>query len=261
MDYTIKTLKINNGTMDYSFFGTGDKNLIIISGMSTFGVPEMAEAVSLRYASYIDEYTVYLFDRLHPLPDNCSIREMAGDLASAMKKLGISNADIMGNSQGGMMALSLAINHPDLVHSMILCSTYCRPTPTGNVTFPIWKKLSLEQNGVELYRDFFTRAYSNPNLELLKQIENTATDDQCRKFAIMLQANLDFDCFNDLNKIKCPVFVIGVENDKVLGVEGSNEIAEILGCDKHIYKEYGHSVCDEAPDFIDRMHDFYASIW
>ena len=252
---------VRDDLMNYVKIGSGSKSLIIISGMSMFGVESMAEAVATAYDSYTDEYTCYLFDRANHLSDNCTIEEIADDLAKTMKKAGISNADIMGNSQGGMMALSLAINHPELVHSMILCSTYCRPTPTGNITFPIWKKLSEEQKGVELYRDFFSRAYSNPNLELLKQIENTATAEQCRKFAIMSQANLDFDCFDDLNKIKCPVFVIGVEHDKVLGVEGSNEIAEILGCDKHIYKEYGHSVCDEAPDFIDRMHDFYASIW
>lgn len=247
--------------MDYSFFGTGNKSLVIISGMSTFGVPEMAEAVSIQYASFAEEYTVYLFDRLNPLPENCSIREMADDLATAMKQLGITNADIMGNSQGGMIALELAINYPDLAHSLILCSTYCSPTPTGNETFPLWRELSDKEKGVELYRDFFNRAYSKPNLEVLRQVENTATAEQCRKFAIMSQANLDFDCREELNKIKCPTLVIGVEEDKVLGVEGSNGIADILQCEKHIYRDYGHSVCDEAPDFIDRMHDFYASIW
>lgn len=228
MKYSIKSLKINNGEMDYSF---------------------------------AEEYTVYLFDRLNPLPENCSIREMADDLATAMKQLGITNADIMGNSQGGMIALELAINYPGLAHSLILCSAYCSPTPTGNETFPLWRDLSNKEKGVELYRDFFNRAYSKPNLEVLRQVENTATAEQCRKFAIMSQANLDFDCRDEMSKIKCPTLVIGVENDKVLGVEGSNGIADILQCEKHIYRDYGHSVCDEAPDFIDWMHDFYASIW
>ena len=43
---------------------------------------------------------------------------------------GIQEADVYGVSQGGMMGLSLALAHPDLVRKLALCSTQAR---AGNV--------------------------------------------------------------------------------------------------------------------------------
>ena len=49
--------------------------------------------------------------------------------------------------------------------------------------------------------------------------------------------------------------------DKVVGKDAQKEIAEKLGCDIYMYgNEYGHAVYDEAPDYIDRIMDFYRSI-
>lgn len=53
------------------------------------------------------------------IPENYSTRDMAEDQAKAMKALGIANANVMGVSQGGMIAQYLAIDHPELVRKLI----------------------------------------------------------------------------------------------------------------------------------------------
>lgn len=45
---------------------------------------------------------------------------MAQDIVEAMNLLNISNADIMGVSQGGMIAQCIAINNPERVNTQTL---------------------------------------------------------------------------------------------------------------------------------------------
>jgi len=51
-----------------------------------------------------------------------SFEQMADDTATLLTQLGIHDADVLGFSNGGMVALQLAIRHPALVHRLIVCS-------------------------------------------------------------------------------------------------------------------------------------------
>jgi pimeloyl-ACP methyl ester carboxylesterase len=50
------------------------------------------------------------------------VRLMADDIAALIRHLGIGQADVLGYSLGGGVALFLAANHPELVHKLILVS-------------------------------------------------------------------------------------------------------------------------------------------
>ena len=47
---------------------------------------------------------------------------MADDTAALLDQLGIGNADVMGFSNGGLVALQLAIRHSGHVRSLVICS-------------------------------------------------------------------------------------------------------------------------------------------
>ena len=91
--------------MDYVSFGNGNKNLIMLpglgDGLST--VKGLAFVFSMMYRIYAKEFTVYVFSRKNHLQEGYSTREMAKDHAEAMTALGISKADVLGISQGGMI--------------------------------------------------------------------------------------------------------------------------------------------------------------
>lgn len=53
-----------------------------------------------------------------------SFEQMADDTAALLVQLGVHDADIIGFSNGGMVALQLAIHHPALVHKLIICSAF-----------------------------------------------------------------------------------------------------------------------------------------
>ncbi|MFN8623579.1 MAG: alpha/beta fold hydrolase [Chloroflexota bacterium] len=53
---------------------------------------------------------------------------MAGDIAALSDHLGLGQADLMGYSLGGGVALQVAVRHPELVRRLILVSAYVRST-------------------------------------------------------------------------------------------------------------------------------------
>ena len=260
MEYLESSVQISNGEFPYIRFGTGKKKLVMIAGMSMTGLTGLGAAVSEMYRDYAEEYTAYVFDRLCILPDDASVRSMAQDTAEAMRLLGIEKADVMGASQGGMIALVLAIDYPELVHALIPCSACCYQNEVGKETFSVWSALADQMDGNGIYRNFFARVYTVPNEAALALCLDTSTAEQCRRFGILARACYNFDCRDEIKKIQCPVFVLGSAQDQVLGSASSPELAERLGCEYFIYQDYGHAVCDEAPDFRQRMLDFLHNI-
>ncbi len=80
------------------------------------------------------------------------------------------------------------------------------------------------------------------------------------RFIIFAKSMLGFDYRDELDKISCPVFVVGAEDDRVLMPDASPVIMEHLTRqDDHVlkmYNGYGHAVFDEAPDFKESMLEF-----
>lgn len=256
MEFSEGSVSVTGGEFPYIRFGTGKKNIVMLAGMSMAGLTGLGAPVSEMYRDYAEEYTVYVFDRLRVLPEDASVRSMARDAAEAMQALGIETADVMGASQGGMIALYLAIDHPELVHALLLCSSCCCQNEVGKETFSVWASLAEQKDGNGIYRDFFARVYTKPDDAALALCLDTATDAQCRRFGILARACYAFDCRDELGKVRCPAIVLGSAQDRVLGGASSPELAARLGCECYVYRDFGHAVCDEAPDFRLRMLDF-----
>ena len=108
MSYITGTADTGDFTAGYMKFGSGNRNLIILPGLSVQSVLPYAGAVEKQYKIFEKDYTVYLIERRNELPDRYSIVDMAEDTARVMKTLGVDKADIFGASQGGMIALTLA---------------------------------------------------------------------------------------------------------------------------------------------------------
>ena len=126
MLYNVKEskLSINNTKVDYISFGSGTKTLVMIQGLNTRRIKGAGLSLAYMYRLFAKEYKVYLFDRREDVYDGITVRDIASDMAAAMDELGISNADVFGVSQGGMIAQYLAIDRPDLVHKLVLDTIY-----------------------------------------------------------------------------------------------------------------------------------------
>ena len=248
--------------MNYLEFGTGDKTLVMLPGLSVKSVLLMGDAVKNAFRAYDKDFTIYLIDRREDVPPVYTVADMARDTAEKMKKLGLEDVCLFGASQGGMMAMLIAAWYPELVHKLVLGSTACHVLEEGLPVLNNWIRLAEEKRGADLYLDFGEKIYPKALFEqwknLLEAAGKSVTDAEFERFVILAKGTYGFDARPELPKIKCPVLVMGSEDDAVLGAEGSREIARLLGSQIHMYKDYGHSCHDTAPDFKERMVKFFA---
>lgn len=265
MEVSVKTVSTSEVEMDYIQFGSGKKIFVILPGLSIHSVMGLADAVATAYESFTQDYTVYLFERAKNLHEGYTVRDMARDTASAMVALDLSNADIFGASQGGMIAQYLAIDYPKLVHSMVLGSTLAKSSLVFCDVVLHWIALAKKKDEQGLLESFVDNVYSEETLKKYRDYMISAnkgiSDTEYERFLILARACENFDCYDELPNIKCPVLVLGSYGDHVVGPQGSEQIAKALGCELYMYDfHYGHGVYDEASDYKTRMLNFFKSV-
>lgn len=92
-----------------------------------------------------------------------SINQFANDTLGLLDALGISKADVLGWSMGGMIAQQLAVTNPDSVDNLILYTTSCggpndRPTPPEVIQIGTNASMSQEERIQRLAPLFFAPA-------------------------------------------------------------------------------------------------------
>lgn len=254
-------VKIKNGEIRYTKFGSGKRITVILPGLSLKSLDNYADAVEGAFSLFCDDYTVYVLDRLTCPPDGYTVYSMADDTAEAMQVLGLEYCCIFGASQGGMIAQCIAVKYPDLVSKLALGSSCCRMNDLFEETVKEWGRLAKEGNSKELNRAFVYRVYSEKTLDkfgnyLLSQSPD-CTAEELKRFYLLDTASLGFDVYDEIKKIKCPTLVLGAEQDRVIGAQGSYEIAEQTGAELFVYDGYGHAAYDEAPDYRQRLKAFF----
>lgn len=262
MIYNAKEGKIHIGevSFDYIQFGIGKKTLLMIQGLNTNGIKGAAVSLAYMYRIFAKEYTIYLFDRRDEVYDCITVKEMAIDIAAAMDELGLKNADVFGVSQGGMIAQYLAIERPDLVHKLVLAVTAARNNSTIEMVVQNWITQTSQRDFKALVLDMAEKMYSEDYVKRYQLFMPLLTVVQkpkdIKRFLILAKACLTCNVYESLEKIQCPVFVIGGKQDKVVTGEASEEIAKKLGCDIYMYEKLGHAAYEEATDFNQKVLDF-----
>ena len=135
----MERLEINGASIEYMVQGNGEPVLLIAASLIADGVgcPLVAQPVlASRYRLIHYHRRGYMGSTLGTKPLGASWQ--ARDAASLLRHLGVKAAHIAGHSYGGLIALQLAVDAPDLVHSLALLEPPLYMVPSG--------KASLERN-------------------------------------------------------------------------------------------------------------------
>lgn len=263
MNAVVKTYINEKGIKtNYAVFGKGKKIFVMIPGLSIKPVTESADEVAMAYGQFANDYTVYLFDRSTPVNDKTDTGSMAEDLFEALTALNISGAYFFGASQGGMILQELMINHPETVKKAVLGSTAAKADSVIKSKIGDWRDLAKGNNTRELYLEFFRDVYSEELMKTLGEGINglipECSEEELAAFSAMANISRNFDVENKLQSVKCPVLVIGSKKDKVIPWEAQAELAKAVGAELYLYEGFGHAVYDEAPDYKERLLNFFA---
>lgn len=241
-------------SLPYFAFGKGEKSFILLPGASMTSILESEDAVKGLFAPYAENYRIYVFDVPQQLDSVTGIDGLADIIADAANALGIKEADVYGASMGGMIAQKLTLRHPELVRSLTLASSMSRNSDMSRKVISAWAAISDPQKlAKEVNTHVYSEAFYNTYGEAFRALEAGATAEGVKRLHNLTRMIKDFSAYDELEEIKCPVYVFAADCDNTLGAQASLEIAEKLGCSITVYKGYSHAVYDELPGFYDAV--------
>ena len=128
-------LQVDSAVIEYQVQGNGEPILLIPGGVIIDGLgrPLLAEPeLASRYQLIHYHRRGYAGSTLGS--ERLTIAKQAGDAAALLRHLGVKTAHVAGHSVGGLMALQLGLDAPELVHSLALLEPLLRMVPSGKAS-------------------------------------------------------------------------------------------------------------------------------
>ena len=256
-------LKLPEWEMEYICFGRGKKVLILLPGLGD-GLRTMkgtALPMAVLYRVFAKDYTVFAFSRRRQIPVGYTTRDMAKDQKLAMDALGITQADIMGVSMGGMIAQWLAADYPEAVGKLVLVVTADKPNILMEESLKLWIRQAKAGDHAALMESNLQKIYSEKyyrqNRFMVPLLGKLTKPRSYERFLAQANACLTHNTEAVLSNIQAQTLVIAGEKDMVLGAEPSKTIAQRIPYARlRIYPQWGHGLYEEEKTFNATVLDF-----
>jgi pimeloyl-ACP methyl ester carboxylesterase len=134
----MESVTVNGVELEYETIGSGEPVLLISPVLADGFVPLMSQPALADRHLLIRYHKRGWVGSTHTAPP-VSIGDHAADAAALLEHLGIPRAHIAGHSSGAAVAAQLALDRPELVHTLILMELSLLSVPSG--------ELFLEQAG------------------------------------------------------------------------------------------------------------------
>lgn len=259
--HSLNSFKVKDIEIKYAIIHGGKKSFVMLPGVSLVSVLTSLKAIEEAYKTFLDEYTIYVFDNCAHVNDKDTIVTQADNDILLFDYLNIKSAYVLATSHGGMKAQIVASKRPDLIKKLILASSCLKTNEKRIEVLKRWEGFALNYEVERINRDFFEKLFTpefyKKNYEVIKTNFKIGTKDDCLNFAKMLRTMYDVDITSYTKKIVCKTLAIGAENDCIFGQDATLEIASTIPCDYYIYKGYCHAVYDEASDYKNRIREFF----
>jgi len=243
-------------TMHYHEAGSGDRGAVLFahgsgpgaSGWSNFkgNYPFLAEH---GYRTIVPDTMGYGYST-KPAAGTFSLDDIAAQYKALLDTLGVDRTVVVGNSQGGAIAITMAINYPNLVSKLVLMAPGGLETRETYMAMQGIKAMIrvLYKEGIskETMRKVFTLQLHDPSKitdEVIEERYQVAMTQHKDNIARIEVANLE----DRLPDIQCPVLCFWGANDKFCPVSGASKIASrcrqsrtmlISGCGHWVMVEY-----------------------
>ena len=254
-------------TMHYHEAGSGDRGVILFahgsgpgaSGWSNFkgNYPFLAEH---GYRTIVPDTMGYGYST-KPEDGTFSLDDVAAQYKALLDALGVDRAIVVGNSQGGAIALTMAINYPKLVDKLVLMA------PGGLET----RETYMEMEGIKamlrvLYKEGISKETIRKIFTLQLHDESKITDEVIEeRYQVAMTQHKDniarirvTNQEDRLSEIRCPVLCFWGADDKFCPPSGAPKIASacpnsrtvlIGNCGHWVLVEYKKLFHELTPQF------------
>lgn len=194
------------------------------------------------------------------------IEDLADDVHGLLSALGIERSHFIGLSMGGMVGQMLALKHPEVLQSLVLCDTACDMSATAGA----WEEriATAMEHGMEplvapTIDRWFSPAFIDERDDLVepvrKMISNTPVDGYCGCCKAIGQFNVS----ESLSVIDMPALIIVGEDDPGTPVSAAEAIHQgIPGSELVIIGKASRHLCniEQPEDFNAALDGFFAGL-
>jgi len=261
----VQCVRTDGFEMEYARFGNGSRAMVVIPGLAIKSVMKSAASLQVPYKMFVEDFTLYFFDRRKDVEAGYSLEDMARDQVLAMQALGLKDVALYGVSQGGMVAQHIAATHPELVWKLVLGCSTSKPEPQQLEVIGNWARLARAHDREGLVdafiRDCFSVKFAERYSRALRAMYKDVSEAEMDRFAIFARECDNVDTGDMLADIKCPVLVLAAGEDRVVLPIASDKIVDKLNaagvpCEYEVFEGYGHAAFDEIKEYKDRILEF-----
>ncbi|MCA9830168.1 MAG: alpha/beta fold hydrolase [Dehalococcoidia bacterium] len=261
------TIHANGIDIYYEQRGEGPDLLLVM------GLGAHSGAWALNAPALAKHFRVTTFDnrgsgRTTAPDEPYSMRLMAADTAALMDSLGIAHAHVVGASMGGMIAQELAINFPEKVDRLVIACSRARAGELRRLVSVAQRALwvaGVPRECITAIQQPWgsTGAILQDEQKPLDRLALAAKEPypmQTHAYLRQLDATMDHDTFDRLQRIAAPTLVLVGGEDVLTPPFESAEIARLIpGAELRILPRGGHGFSAEYPDDFNRaVREFLA---
>ena len=126
--------KVNGVELEYEVIGSGEPVLLISPVLADGFLPLLSEPALADQYQLIRYHKRGWVGSTHT-PPPVSIADHAADAAALLHHLGLSRGHIAGHSSGAAVAAQLALDEPNIVHTLVLLELSLLSVPAGEAFF------------------------------------------------------------------------------------------------------------------------------
>jgi len=187
-----------------------------------------------------------------------ALEQLAEDARALLRALGIARTHFIGLSMGGFIGQLLALTHPEMLQSLVLCDTTSRVPPEAG---PMWdERIRVAQTqGMEPHVEptigrWFTAPFMEQHAEVVNPVRAIIRGTHPQGYIGCCHAIAALDLTDRLDGIRVPTLVIVGEDDPATPVAASRTIHErIKGSELVILKSASHLSNLEQAEAFNRV--------
>jgi aminoacrylate hydrolase len=192
-----------------------------------------------------------------------TVSQIATDMAALLRHLDVGPAHLVGSSTGGTIAQRMALEHPEVVRSLVLGSSFAKADAWLLREFELRRKLMAEADMHTLYTCYalflFSPRYTREHPERVTAwIDRVAAHPPEREVSLKrIDMIMAHDVLGRLGDIRKPTLVIGGDTDFCTPPHLSEELARGIPGAQRVLLSGGHLIHDEdAQGYFDAVRAF-----
>lgn len=253
---------VNGIDLHYEIKGNPEgEEVVFVNGLLTD-----TESWAQHVPYFKDDYRLILFDgrgqgQSEKPEGPYSVNQHADDLAALMEELGVSSANFVGLSNGGTELLPLAMEHPELVNSMVLADAYSYVDPILEAKIDAWleaARVSPELRFLVATPFVWGGTFLENNQQLFKDFKEAAEEAPQKATESLIEGAKLLELPDKVENVETPTLIIVGEKDILTPPEYSRYMeSRMSNATLSVIDDSGHaSAIERAETFSLQVKDF-----